>query len=150
MTDKPILLVEDNKDDELLTLRALKKHRILNEVVVARDGVEALDYLLGTGAHMGRDMTIQPQVVLLDLGLPRLGGLDVLRRIRENDLTKLLAVVVLTSSREEEDIVRSYALGANSYVRKPVDFGEFSEAVKTLGLYWLLLHEAAPMKWKAT
>jgi two-component system response regulator len=148
VTDKPILLVEDNRDDELLTLRALKKHHILNEVVVTRDGAEALDYLFGTGGYAGRDMSIQPQVVLLDLGLPRMGGLDVLRRIRADDRTKLLAVVVLTSSKEEEDIVRSYSLGANSYVRKPVDFGEFNEAVKTLGLYWLLLHEAAPVQWR--
>jgi two-component system response regulator len=144
MTNKPILLVEDNKDDEILTLRALKKNHILNEVVVTRDGVEALDYLFGTGSYTGRDLSVLPQVVLLDLNLPRIGGLDVLRRVREDDRTKLLAVVVLTSSKEEEDIVRSYSLGANSYVRKPVDFSQFSEAVKTLGLYWLLLHEAAP------
>jgi two-component system response regulator len=148
MTDKsqnPILLVEDNKDDELLTIRALKKHNIVNEVIVARDGVQALDYLFGTGAHAGRDLCIQPQVVLLDLNLPRIGGLDVLRRIREDERTKLLAVVVLTSSKEEEDVVRSYQMGANSYVRKPVSFAEFSDAIRTLGLYWLLLHEPAPM-----
>ena len=145
---KPILLVEDNKDDELLTVRALKKHRILNEVVVARDGVEALDYLFGTGPHAGRDLSVLPQLVLLDLNLPRLGGLDVLRRMREDERTKLLAVVVLTSSKEEEDIVRSYSLGANSYVRKPVGFEEFSQAVNTLGLYWLLLHEPAPVQRK--
>jgi two-component system response regulator len=144
MTNKAILLVEDNEDDELLTLRALKKHNILNEVVIARDGVEALDYLFGTGAHAGRDTSMQPQVVLLDLNLPRIGGLDVLRRLRDDSRTKLLAVVVLTSSKEEEDILRSYALGANSFVRKPVEFDEFSHAVKTLGLYWLLLHESAP------
>jgi len=144
MTNKTILLVEDNQDDELLTLRAFKKHNILNEVVVARDGVEALDYLFGTGAHEGRDTSLQPQVILLDLNLPRIGGLEVLRRLRDDSRTKALAVVVLTSSKQEEDIIRSYALGANSFVRKPVEFNEFSQAVKTLGLYWLLLHESAP------
>ena len=149
MTNKTILLVEDNQDDELLTLRAFKKHNILNEVVVARDGVEALDYLFGTGAHEGRDTSLQPQVILLDLNLPRIGGLEVLRRLRDDSRTKALAVVVLTSSKQEEDIIRSYALGANSFVRKPVEFNEFSEAVKTLGLYWLLLHEPAPSKRQA-
>ena len=144
MKDRPILLVEDNRDDEILTLRALKKNNIKNEVVVARDGVEALDYLFGEGAYAGRDMSVEPQVVLLDLNLPRLGGLDVLRRIRGDERTKLLSVVVLTSSKQDEDIVRSYALGANSFVRKPVEFEEFIQAVKTLGLFWLLLHEAAP------
>ncbi len=149
MTNKPILLVEDNQDDEVLTLRALKKNNILNEVVVARDGAEALDYLFGTGPHAGRDTSVQPQVVLLDLNLPRIGGLDVLRRIREDNRTKLLAVVVLTSSKEEEDVIRSYSLGANSFVRKPVEFNEFTQAVKTLGLFWLLLHEPAPAVRKA-
>jgi two-component system response regulator len=144
MNSAHILLVEDNKDDELLTLRALKKNNILNEVIIAHDGVEALDYLFGTGAHVGRDLSVLPQLVLLDLNLPRIGGLDVLRRIRGDDRTKLLAVVVLTSSKEDEDIIRSYSLGANSYVRKPVDFSQFTEAVKTLGLYWLLLHETPP------
>jgi two-component system response regulator len=144
MMSRPILLVEDNRDDELLTLRALKKNNILNEVIVARDGVEALDYLFGTGAHAGRDVSLMPQLVLLDLNLPRVGGLDVLRRIRTEEHTKLLAVVVLTSSKEEEDIVRSYSLGANSFVRKPVEFDEFTQAVKMLGLYWLLLNEAPP------
>ncbi len=142
----PILLVEDNQDDEALTLRALKKNNIVNDVVVARDGVEALDYLFGTGAHTGRDLAIMPQLVLLDLNLPRIGGLDVLRRLRADDRTKLLAVVVLTSSKEDEDLIRSYSLGANSYVRKPVDFAQFSEAVKMLGLYWLLLNEAPPLR----
>jgi len=142
--DKPILLVEDNKDDELLMIRAFKKNGIVNEVIVARDGVEALDYLFGEGAHAGRDLNTQPQVVLLDLNLPRIGGLDVLRRIRSDERTKYQAVVILTSSKEEEDILRSYSLGANSYVRKPVDFGEFGNAVKALGLFWLLLHEPAP------
>ncbi len=143
--DKPILLVEDNKDDELLMIRAFKKNGIVNEVIVARDGVEALDYLFGEGSHAGRDLSTQPQVVLLDLNLPRIGGLDVLRRIRSDERTKFQAVVVLTSSKEEEDILRSYSLGANSYVRKPVDFLEFGNAVKALGLFWLLLHEPAPV-----
>jgi two-component system response regulator len=146
MTDKPILLVEDNPDDELLTIRAFKKNNILNEIVVAHDGVEALDYLFGTGASEGRDPSDLPQLVLLDLNLPRIGGLDVLQRIRADARTKLLAVVVLTSSKEEEDIVRSYSLGANSFVRKPVDFEQFTKAVKTLGLYWLLINESAPSR----
>jgi two-component system response regulator len=146
---QPILLVEDNADDELLTTRALKKHAIKNDVIVARDGVEALDYLFGTGIHAGRDTSIRPQVVLLDLNLPRIGGLDVLRRIRGDERTKSLAVVVLTSSKEDEDILRSYALGANGYVRKPVNFEAFNEAVKTLGLYWLLLNETVPVRPKA-
>jgi two-component system response regulator len=149
MRTKPILLVEDNRDDELLTLRALQKNHIVNEVVVARDGVEALEYLFGTGPHAGRDLSVQPQLVLLDLNLPRVGGLDVLKRIRADERTKLLAVVVLTSSKEEEDVLKSYSNGANSYVRKPVGFPEFSDAVKTLGLYWLLLNEAAPVQRKA-
>src|SRR5580700_6426470 len=147
--DKPTLLVEDNKDDELLMIRAFKKNGIVNEVIVARDGVEALDYLFGEGAHAGRDLSTQPQVVLLDLNLPRIGGLDVLRRIRNDERTKFQAVVVLTSSKEEEDIIRSYSLGANSFVRKPVEFDEFIEAVRTLGLFWLLLHESAPPVRKA-
>jgi len=148
MMNKPILLVEDNHDDELLTLRALKKNNIMNDVVVAHDGAEALDFLFGTGAHTGRDVTAPPQVVLLDLNLPRIGGLDVLRRMRADERTRLVAVVVLTSSKEEEDIVRSYSLGANSFVRKPVEFDEFMQAVKTLGLYWLLLNEPAPLQRK--
>lgn len=148
MTNHPILLVEDNRDDEALTLRALKKNHIGNEIVVARDGVEALDYLFGTGAHAGRDVRVLPQLVLLDLNLPRMGGQDVLRRIRADDRTKLLPVVVLTSSKEEEDIFSSYSLGANSYVRKPVNFDAFVEAVKTLGLFWLLLNEPAPAQRK--
>jgi CheY-like chemotaxis protein len=142
--DAVILLVEDNHDDEVLTLRALKKNHIANEVVVARDGVEALDFLFGTGVHAGRDTRVQPQVILLDLNLPRLGGHAVLARIRADSRTRLLPVVVLTSSREDEDIIRSYASGANAYVRKPVEFEQFSEAVKTLGLFWLLLNERAP------
>ena len=141
---KHILLVEDNADYEVLTRRAFKKNNIVNDVVVARDGVEALDYLFGTGTHAGRDVSDLPQLVLLDLNLPRIGGLDVLRRIRADERTKLLAVVVLTSSKEEEDILRSYALGANSFVRKPVEFTSFTEAVRTLGLFWLILNEKAP------
>jgi two-component system response regulator len=147
--NKPILLVEDNADDEMLTIRAFKKNNILNEIVVARDGVEALDYLFGTGVHAGRDPNDTPQLVLLDLNLPRIGGLDVLRRIRDDERTALLAVVVLTSSKEDEDVIKSLSLGANSYVRKPVDFGDFTQAVKTLGLFWLLLHQGAPTVHKA-
>jgi two-component system response regulator len=145
-TARWILLVEDNHDDEALTLRALQKNQISNEVVVARDGVEALDVLFGTGAHAGRDTRLQPQVVLLDLNLPRLGGLDVLERIRADARTRLLPVVVLTSSKEDEDLINSYSKGANAYVRKPVDFAEFLEAVKTLGLFWLVLNEPAPRR----
>jgi two-component system response regulator len=144
MTSRPILLVEDNHDDEMLTLRALKKNHIANEVVVAKDGVEALDFLFGTGAHAGRDTSVQPQVVLLDLNLPRIGGLEVLKRLRADERTRFLAVVVLTSSKEDEDVIRSYSNGANAYVRKPVEFSQFTEAVKTLGLFWLLLNESAP------
>jgi two-component system response regulator len=144
MKDKIILLVEDNPDDELLTLRALERSNILNEVVVVRDGVEALDYLFGQGVYEGRDTTVLPQIVLLDLRLPKLDGLEVLGRLRDDDRTRLLPVVILTSSDEERDIVESYRLGANSYVRKPVDFGKFSEAVRQLGLYWLLLNQGPP------
>jgi two-component system response regulator len=135
-----ILLVEDNPDDEALTLRALRKSNIANEVVVARDGVEALDYLFATGAHEGRHPAAMPQVVLLDLKLPRVDGLEVLRRVRADDRTRFLPVVVLTTSTEQKDIVDSYQLGANSYIRKPVDFVQFSEAVQQLGLYWLLMN----------
>jgi two-component system response regulator len=144
MNRSPILLVEDNQDDEELTVRGLRKNHVANEIVVVRDGAEALDYLFATGPHAGRDSRALPQVVLLDLNLPLVGGLDVLKRLRADDRTKLLPVVVLTSSKEEEDIIKSYSLGANGYVRKPVNFGEFMEAVKTLGLFWLLLNEAAP------
>ena len=139
-----ILLVEDNPDDEALTLRALKKNNVANEVVVARDGVEALDYLFGTGAHAGRDPSQIPQLVLLDLKLPRLDGLEVLRRIRFEPTTQIVPVVVLTSSKEDHDLVESYRLGANSYVRKPVDFLAFVEAARQLGLYWLVLNETPP------
>jgi len=141
MKDKIILLVEDNPDDELLTLRALQKSNILNDVIVARDGVEAIDYLFGTGSYAGRDPSIVPEVVLLDLKLPKMDGLEVLRRLRADDRTVLLPVVVLTSSDEEQDIVASYRLGANSYIRKPVNFSQFTEAVQQLGLYWLVLNQ---------
>ena len=144
MEAKIILLVEDNPDDELLTLRAFKKNNILNEVVVTRDGVEALDYLFGTGAYAGRDLREMPQVILLDLKLPKMDGLEVLRRLRADERTKLVPVVILTSSREDQDMIAGYSLGANSYVRKPVDFMQFAEAVRQLGLYWLVLNEAPP------
>lgn len=138
MDEKKILLVEDNPDDEVLTLRALKRNNILNKVVVARDGVEALDYLDGCGSD---DL---PEVVLLDLKLPRIDGLEVLRRIREDRKTRRIAVVILTSSNEDRDIIAGYDLGANSYIRKPVDFEQFMEAVRQLGLYWLVLNVSAP------
>lgn len=144
MRNQVILLVEDNPRDEALTMRALKKSNVVNEVVVARDGVEALDYLFGTGTYDGRDMTVMPQLVLLDLKLPKVDGLTVLRRLRANARTKHLPVVIFTSSSEEEDVVSSYGLGANSYVRKPVDFDRFLEATSQLGLYWLILNETAP------
>jgi two-component system response regulator len=143
MENKVILLVEDNPRDEALTLRALKKSNIVNEVIVARDGVEALDYLLGTGTYAGQDRII-PQLILLDLKLPRVDGLQVLQKIRANEHTRRLAVVIFTSSSEEEDLIKSYDLGANSYVRKPVEFEQFLEATRQLGLYWLVLNEIAP------
>lgn len=143
-SDKVILLVEDNPDDEALTLRALRKNNISNRVVVARDGVEALDYLFGTGAHAGRDPHDPPQVVLLDLKLPKLNGLDVLQRMRADPRTRLQPVVILTTSNEDRDILSSYELGANSYIRKPVDFVQFMEAVRQLGLYWLVLNMPPP------
>lgn len=142
--DKTILLVEDNPDDQALTLRALKKNNITNEVIVASDGVEALDYLFGTGRHAGRDTRDLPALVLLDLKLPKVDGLEVLRRVRGDPRTRLLPIVILTSSKEDRDLVNGYSLGANSYVRKPVDFTEFMEAVRQLGLYWLLLNEPPP------
>lgn len=144
--DKIILLVEDNPDDEALTIRALKQHNIANEVVVARNGAEALDYLFGSGAHQGRDLDDRPAVVLLDLKLPKIDGLEVLRRLRADARGKLLPVVVLTSSREEQDLAQSYGLGANSYIRKPVDFEQFSEAIRQVGLYWLVLNEPPPKR----
>jgi len=136
-----VLLVEDNPDDVALTRRAFKKSNIANEMVVATDGVEALDFLFGTGAHEGRDTSRMPEVVLLDLKLPKVDGLEVLRRLRGDERTSLLPVVILTSSKEKQDMLRGYALGANSYVRKPVDFIEFTEAVRELGLYWLILNQ---------
>ena len=144
MDKKTILLVEDNPDDEVLTLRALKKNNVLNELIVAHDGVEALDYLFGTGAYAGRDVRELPQVMLLDLKLPRIDGLEVLRRVRADPRTKRLPVVILTSSNEEQDMIRGYDLGANSYIRKPVDFTQFAEAVQQLKLYWLVLNEPPP------
>jgi len=140
-----ILLVEDNPDDVELTLRAFRKSKIANEIVVAHDGIEALDYLFATGPHTGRDNSRLPQLVLLDLKLPRLDGLQVLERIRGNPRTRLLPVVILTSSTEPPDLVTGYALGANSYIRKPVDFQEFLLAVQRLGLYWLLLNQPPPV-----
>ena len=144
MSERIILLVEDNPNDEALTLRALKKSNILNPVIVARDGAEALDYLFARGAYQDRKPAGNPEVVLLDLKLPKLDGLEVLRQIRAAERTKLLPVVVLTSSVEEQDLLRGYALGANSYVRKPVDFTQFVDAVKQLGLYWLVLNQRPP------
>lgn len=145
MNDKIILLVEDNPDDEELTRLALQESNILNEVLVARDGVEALDYLFGTGTQAGRDLSIMPQLILLDLKLPKIDGLEVLRRLRADDRTKLLPVVILTSSNEDRDLLGGYSLGANSYVRKPVDFGQFIDAVRQLGLYWLVLNQPPPV-----
>lgn len=142
MNDKVILLVEDDPDDVELTLRALSKNNITNEVQLARDGAEALDYLFGAGAYAGRDTSLMPTIILLDLKLPKIDGFEVLRRLRADNRTKLLPVVILTSSKEEQDIVNGYSRGANSYVRKPVDFARFSEAVRQLGLYWLLLNES--------
>jgi CheY-like chemotaxis protein len=144
MDNKVILLVEDNPRDEALTLRALKKSKIVNEVIVTRDGVEALDFCFGTGAHAGRDTTVMPQLVLLDLKLPKMDGLEVLRKLRADERTRRLPIVVFTSSSEEEDMLKSYDLGANSYVRKPVDFDQFLEATRQLGLYWLVLNQVVP------
>lgn len=141
MLHRKILLVEDNPDDVQLTLRAFKKNNITAEVVVASDGVEALDWLFGTGGHAGRDVTDQPALVLLDLKLPKLNGLEVLQRLRANPRTKSLLVVVLTTSSEDADVVESYHLGANSYIRKPVDFDEFHRVIGQLGAYWLVLNE---------
>ena len=140
MSDRVILLVEDNPDDEALTLRALNKNNIANDVIVTRDGVEALDYMFCTGAYEGRDITQQPQLILLDLKLPKVDGLEVLKKLRADDRTKHVPVVVLTSSIEQRDIVACYDDGANSYIRKPVDFEEFLQAVKQLGMYWLLMN----------
>ena len=144
MQHKMILLVEDNPDDEALTLRALKKNNIGNELVVVRDGAEALDFIFCQGAYADRNPRDMPEVILLDLKLPKIDGLEVLRRIRANENTKLLPVVILTSSKEEQDRLKGYSLGANSYVQKPVDFDQFIGAVRQLGLYWLVLNEAPP------
>lgn len=145
-SNKTILLVEDNPDDEALTIRALKKNNILNEVIIAHDGVEALDYLFATGLYSGRNVDDQPQLILLDLKLPKVDGLEVLRRLRGDDKTKALPVVILTTSNEDRDILSSYKLGANSYIRKPVDFEQFMEAVRQLGLYWLVLNTPPPAR----
>jgi len=144
MTKKCILLVEDNNDDEELTIRAFKKNNIGNEIVVTRTGAEALDYLFCTGVYANRNPEEQPSVTLLDINLPKINGLEVLRRVRENPKTACLPIVVLTSSKEEQDLIASYKLGANSYIRKPVDFVQFLEAVRQLGLYWLVLNEGPP------
>jgi CheY-like chemotaxis protein len=145
MNNHVILLVEDNPDDEALTLRALEKNKITNEVVVAHDGVQALDYVFGTGAYAGRDTSVSPQIILLDLKLPKIDGIEVLRRLRGDPRTKLTPVVILTSSNEEQDLLAGYGFGANSYVRKPVDFDQFAEAVRYLGLYWLVLNQPPPV-----
>jgi two-component system response regulator len=141
MSDKTILLVEDNPDDVTLTLRALKKNKLMNEVVVARDGVEALEFLFGEGEFADRSNDFPPELILLDLKLPKVDGLEVLKRIRSHERTKLLPVVILTSSNEQSDIISGYELGVNSYIRKPVDFEQFIEAVRQLGLYWLVLNQ---------
>ena len=140
MKNKIILLVEDNPDDQELTIQALKNNNIINEVIVANDGVEALDYLFGTGRFEGRDKTILPSLILLDIKLPKINGLEVLQEIRKNEITKIIPVVILTSSKEEQDLITSYNLGANSFVQKPVDFNQFNHAIKQLGFYWLLIN----------
>ena len=144
MTSKIILIAEDNPNDEELTLRALKKNNISNDIVVVRDGQEALDYLFGSGPHAGRDLGQRPQVMLLDINLPKVNGLEVLKRIRADERTRTMPVVILTSSAEERDRLAAYASFANSYIRKPVDFDQFTEAVSELGLYWLVLNEPPP------
>ena len=144
--EKTIMLVEDNPDDEELTLRALRKASIANNVFVARDGQEALDFLFGTGQHAGREPQTMPAVVLLDLKLPKLDGIDVLQRMRADPRTRLVPVVVLTSSSEDEDMLRSYQSGANSYVRKPIEFSEFAHAVTQLGMYWMLINQTPPSR----
>jgi two-component system response regulator len=141
MKDKTILLVEDNPDDVELIMRSFKKHNVSNDVVIARDGQQALDYLFGTGEYTGRNLSSMPAVILLDLKLPKIDGLEVLRRLRADERMELVPVVIVTSSKKEQDLVNGYKLRANSYVRKPVDFLQFSEAVRELGLYWLLLNE---------
>ena len=145
MEEKIILLVEDNPNDVILTERALKKSHILNKLIVAKDGAEALDYIFGSGNYVGRDTAIMPEVILLDLKLPKIDGLEVLKRIRSDKRTNILPVVILTSSKEEKDLINGYTLGANSYIRKPVNFNQFVEAIRQLGLYWLVLNEAPPV-----
>ena len=144
MSEKMILLVEDNPDDEELTTRALRHAKVANDLVVARDGAEALEFVFGTGAHAGRDLSRMPALILLDLKLPKLSGLDVLQRLRADERSKLIPVVILTSSSEDEDMLKSYRYGANSYVRKPVEFGAFASAVSQLGVYWMLINQAPP------
>ena len=144
--ERSILLVEDNPDDVELTLRALKQYNIRNEIAVVRDGAEALDYLFATGAYSDRDTSVMPAVIILDLKLPKVDGLTVLERMRADERTKLVPVVILTSSKEEQDMIKGYRLGANSYVRKPVDFAQFIEAARQLGLYWLVINEPPPTK----
>jgi two-component system response regulator len=144
MKEKAILLVEDNPDDIALTIRAFRKSNIMNDIVQAHDGSEALDYLFGTGQYAGRDLSMMPTLILLDLKMPKVDGLEVLRQLRANERTRLLPVVILTTSKEDQDIIDGYALGANSYVRKPVDFNQFVEAVRQLGLYWFVLNEPLP------
>ena len=146
LNQRSILLVEDNPDDVELTMRALKKNNIKNEIIVATDGVDALDFLFGTGKYAQRDLDDMPALILLDLKLPKIEGLEVLRRIRADKRTRLLPVVILTSSKEEQDVVRGYALGTNSYVLKPIDFNQFTQAVGLLGLYWLLINESPPIQ----
>ncbi len=146
MDERIILLVEDNPDDVELTMIALEKGKIANTVEVVTDGVEALDYLYGTGSYEGRDLGIMPDVILLDLRLPKVDGLEVLKRIRQDERTNLLPVVILTSSKEDQDRIDGYRLGANSYIRKPVDFEQFAHAVRQLGLYWLVLNEPPPRR----
>ncbi|MBI4392741.1 MAG: response regulator [Euryarchaeota archaeon] len=150
MTEPVILLVEDNPDHADLTLRALRKNNIVNDVVVATDGVEAIDYLFRTGKYENNARWTLPRLVILDLKLPRLGGLDVLKKLRSDERTRLLPVVILTSSNEERDLLDGYGLGANSYVRKPINFNDFAEAVRQLGLYWLILNEPVPKRTTAT
>jgi len=145
MEEKIILLVEDNPDDVELTLRAFKKNNILNQVIIAKDGAEALDFLFGTGTYAGRELKDLPVVILLDLKLPKIDGMEVLKRIRQDNRTKLIPVVILTSSAEPKDVVNGYSLGANGYVRKPVEFSQFVEAMRHLGLYWLLWNEPPPL-----
>jgi len=144
MKEKTILLVEDNPNDVALTLRALKKNGITNDVTIARDGAEALDCVFGTGAFEGQDVSVLPMLILLDLKLPKISGIEVLQRLRSDERTKLVPIVILTTSSEEQDLVDGYRFGANSYIRKPVDFNNFIEAVRQLGLYWLVLNEPPP------